>query len=937
MSRDRDLLLAVTAVAHGLVGAEAILELGSEIDSRPDRSLGAILVERGHLSTDDLGRLEAYIAARLSSERDGPPGREEEGRPAVADFSLGFPASSILLGSSEGVTTAPATGDVPDAGPDPDSTVQAEASTLAAEAGAQATWPPVRDGLADPPPSRDRYRRGELLARGGMGEVWRIRDEHLGREVVLKLVRPDRRTGRLADRFLREAKVSSRLEHPNIVTLHELAGDGSRGLPFYTMRLVRGRTLADAIREYHASRRGGQAGRVELVGLLEGFITVCRAVAFAHRSGVLHRDLKPSNIGLGDFGEVIVLDWGLARVEGGAKDADGPWPALDDLREGHDSTLDGTVLGTFPYIPPEQARGEVDRVGPRSDVYSLGAILYELLTARRPYPGPTRRDYVRQVLSEPVAPPRRHEPSVPPALEAVCLKAMAREPEDRYDSAAALADDVRRWLADEPVSAYHDPLATRLRRAVAKHRTAAAAAAALVATAVVALAVGLVVVSHERDVAEVARIDAEHAEGQAQRSLLLAEANRDAAFGVTNQLLLTLAEMEMSRLPGIATVRLRLADRAAAIYREALARGEGDDPLALNAAEVFRLAGNLHRMTDDFQAAEGLYGEAIGLLRPLADRNGRSPRPRDGLAQTLRDLSQSLERSRGSKAARARLVEALEPARWLREAFPNSREYARTEGMILLDLGAVEMTDGLFEDAAGHLARGTSALADLADRPGPSRVATDPIAAALGFAYLADTERRRSRLPEAEAAIALATGRAEALAGAPEAPPDALAALGLARLVRARLLAADPARSAEALDDFDDAARRFEVLAAADPRITSHARRLAGILTERGRFLAQHDQPERALDDARAARERLEALSESSAGADIYLTPLGDCLELLGRLALNRGDLDEARVHLVGARERLDRALEHDGDNVDAKQVLERVRDGLGALEPRSP
>lgn len=329
------------------------------------------------------------------------------------------------------------------------------------------------------------YVAREEIARGGMGRVVLAHDPSIGRDVAIKEVHarilssPVR--GDRIERFLAEAQITGQLEHPCIVPIYDI-GTKPDGAPYYAMKLVRGRTLSAAIKQYHELPIGDRRRAVRRQELLQALIGVCDAIAFAHSRGVLHRDLKPSNVMLGDFGEAILIDWGLARARGGRKFDDS---ALDDLnlvqtgaRENSAPTMAGSMLGTPSYMPPEQALGEVDRIDERSDVFALGGLLYEILANRAPYVGRTKEETIGMAVARDLKPPRELAPDVPRALEAVCLKAMAKDPADRYPSAKALVEEIRRWQADEPVTAYPDPLWTRARRWARRHRVAASSVAA---------------------------------------------------------------------------------------------------------------------------------------------------------------------------------------------------------------------------------------------------------------------------------------------------------------------------------------------------------------------------------------------------------------------------------------------------------------------------
>ena len=324
-----------------------------------------------------------------------------------------------------------------------------------------------------PPPPRQsatcvaEYREFRFHAEGGLGEVFMAHGEDLNRDVALKFIK----TQRVHDpdcqrRFFQEAEITGRLEHPGIVPVYSLGHDGD-GSPCYAMRFIRGRTLEDAIQEFHGAGGPGPAGRPhQLRGLIKRLVAVCNTIAYAHSRGVLHRDLKPKNIMLDKYDETLVVDWGLARPFG-RSEAD---RALGEetLTPSSGSSGSGSptagVVGTPAYMSPEQADGRWDLVGPPSDVYSLGATLYVLLTGRAPFEGRHVGEVLDRVRRGEFPPPRQVRPWVPGSLDAVCRKSMALKIEDRYPTALALAEDLEHWLADEPVTAYRDPLGVRLAR-----------------------------------------------------------------------------------------------------------------------------------------------------------------------------------------------------------------------------------------------------------------------------------------------------------------------------------------------------------------------------------------------------------------------------------------------------------------------------------------
>ena len=300
-----------------------------------------------------------------------------------------------------------------------------------------------------------RYRLDGEVGRGGMGTVWRVWDSKLRRLLALKVVAEERPTvdveGRRS-RFLMEAQITAQLDHPGIAPVHELGAD-EHGRAYFTMKLVDGETLARVLERWVEG--DGTWSRERILGLL---VRVCEAVAYAHERSVVHRDLKPQNIMIGRFGEVYVMDWGLARVAGDNDVGVEPAYASPDLdaREDARATRDGEVLGTPAYMAPEQARAENASLTPAADVYAVGAMLYELLTRTPPY-ADRARDRVaiwRDALATPPTPIAELEPNAPEELVSICERAMAREPELRYASMLDLAADLRAHLEERVVRAH---------------------------------------------------------------------------------------------------------------------------------------------------------------------------------------------------------------------------------------------------------------------------------------------------------------------------------------------------------------------------------------------------------------------------------------------------------------------------------------------------
>ena len=360
---------------------------------------------------------------------------------------------------------------------------------------------PLLASLARRASSRSRYRLVGEIARGGMGVVLRVWDGDLRRHLAMKVIlgRADEGAqvdapptdARVISRFLEEAQVTGQLDHPAIVPVHEL-GLSEDGRVYFTMRLVRGRELSEIHELVWAGAEDWNQTRALTV-----LLRACEAVAFAHSKGVVHRDLKPANVMVGRFGEVYVMDWGLARILG-SEDRHDIRPDVDpailsgvitDRSEtpAGDSplkTMDGDIIGTPAFMAPEQALGRLADIGPHSDVYSLGAMLYHLLARTPPHvrPGekPTQREVLTRLMVGPPEPLSKLAPGTPQELISICEKAMAREADQRYTDVQALAEDMRAFLENRVVSAYRSGPIVELRKWVQRNRALATSIAAAV-------------------------------------------------------------------------------------------------------------------------------------------------------------------------------------------------------------------------------------------------------------------------------------------------------------------------------------------------------------------------------------------------------------------------------------------------------------------------
>jgi WD40 repeat protein/serine/threonine protein kinase len=426
----RDLLLGLLALERGMINQAQLLGAFKMWCTTGAGTLAKILLAQGALEDPGYSFLEDLVTSQLERWERQPaehPDSPESGDP-IPNRVVQPVAPQVAVTVTYGEPHPSA------AGPQDTRTVV-----------------DARDRPAVVRAPGERFRVVRTHARGGLGEVFLAIDTELDREVALKELCAYHAHDPVSQmRFLLEARVTGRLEHPGIVPVYGL-GRYADGRPYYAMRLIEGETLDQAIKRFHESESTlRELGKRELAfrRLLRSLIDSCYAVAYAHSRGVVHRDLKPRNIMLGRFGETLVVDWGLAKcmmdAEGQSVDQSSPDAMSDDLS----LTRPGSAVGTPQYMSPEQAAGDLSRVGPASDVYSLGATLYCVLVGHGPFPSGVVADVLQRVHRGVFPAPRRLRRSIDPTLEAICLKAMALRPEGRHGGALALAGEIEAWLAE---------------------------------------------------------------------------------------------------------------------------------------------------------------------------------------------------------------------------------------------------------------------------------------------------------------------------------------------------------------------------------------------------------------------------------------------------------------------------------------------------------
>jgi tetratricopeptide (TPR) repeat protein/tRNA A-37 threonylcarbamoyl transferase component Bud32 len=885
---DRNLLFGLLALQNGLIDQDQLVAAFRVWCRDKSRRIAEYLVDRGDLDTDQRHAVDVMVG--LHDKKHG--GSTEK---SLAAIPAGRATRERLAALGDGeieeslarIGCGPATSQCDT---DPDRTASYSVGTA------------TRDG-----------RRFQILrphAKGGLGAVFVALDGELNREVAVKQLldsHADDLTSRA--RFLREAEITGGLEHPGIVPVYGL-GSYSDGRPYYAMRFIRGESLKEAITHFRDDETlKNDVGRrsLELRKLLRRFMDVCNAIGYAHSRGVLHRDIKPANVIVGKHGETLMVDWGLAKATGESDLTGGERTLHPGAASGSSETLPGSALGTPAYMSPEQAEGNLDALGTRSDVFSLGATLYCLLTGRPPVSGDDIGAVLQAVQHGEFAAPRRVEPSIDRALEAVCLKAMALKPAERYATPKELAEDIERWMADEPVTAWREPFTRRARRWGRRNRSAVAAAVAAVLVALAGTAAVLAVQTQANRELKTANADLFIANGrvtEANTNLAAANVREQERFDLAMSAIKVfhgeVSEDLLMKEKQFEGLRTKLLRGAADFYAklEGLLKGQTDLKSRAALGKAYDELGELTAAIGNKPDALAVHLKALAVRRELAAAAGSGPRALAEWRDARVDVARSLIATGNLRDVTGDMPGAL-------AAYQEARALA--EGLAAPgDANAAVMA----VLAMSHLGNGRL----LFTRGKPAEALAKYEQARAIHQTLADAN---PTLTEHQRDLAVIHYNIGLVLGQTGRPNESRAAFEQARAIRQKLVDANPSvaqfqydlansiagigwvlggmgRSSEALAAWEEGRVIQQRLADTNPNVTRFQRELAVIYNNIGMLYSNAGKPAEALVAMGKGQAIRQALADANRRVIEFQRDLAISLLAIGQLQQGEGHVAEA-------------------------------------------
>jgi eukaryotic-like serine/threonine-protein kinase len=779
-----------------------------------------------------------------------------------------------------------------------------------------------REPLAEGPTLGD-FRIVRALGRGGMGVVYEAVQGSLDRRVALKVLpfgaAIDPR--RLA-RFRVESQAAAQLNHPHIIPVYSVGAEA--GVHYYAMQLIDGITLAELIAELGRMKEGraapAEAGRVTATSSIRSSISTdspafsreaaklgvqaALALDHAHENGVLHRDIKPSNLMIDGTGHLWVADFGLARFQTDAS-----------------LTVSGDILGTLRYMSPEQALGNRGVVDQRTDVYSLGATLYELITLAPAFEGSNRQDLLRKIAQDEPRRPRALRPEVPLDLETIVLKAMAKDPASRYPTAGELALDLERFLDDQPIRARRPGAIERLTRLARKHMALVMAVVPLLVLIVAGLMLGIVLVLAKTSQILGQQVEIRNQKLKAEALQKSARRQRDVARRAVDEMYTLVAQDWISKQTNLQPLQRNFLQKALEYYREFASQKESDPGFRIAEGWAYYRLGDIQRRLGKVDLGEQGYRQAIEVLEALGKGKPPTPELLEPLAGSYAVLGEVLDETGRAEESKTVLERAIDLWRMLIDATPETPANSSLLAKRYEQLGTSLGRHGQHQEA-GAAFRKAIALGKTSDQP--------TFTQARSIWNLAVTLKKQGSLTEAERLYREAIEQYEALIRrAPDRPlfrerlAEALVNLGEA-------LSKDSKELEPILRRAQDI---YQGLSAANPDVAEHRRNLASTLFNLASLFnsaGRLDEAELAARQARILLERLVAESPTLVRDQEFLAR---CLSGLARVRAQAGQTAAALADATQARQLYDKLH---STAIDLGQDRGRNLINLAQLQERS-
>ncbi|QDS97626.1 protein kinase domain-containing protein [Adhaeretor mobilis] len=773
---------------------------------------------------------------------------------------------------------------------------------------------------------------------GGLGRVVIAQDEQLNREIALKEILPANADDLASrQRFVREAEITGALEHPGIVPVYSL-GEFSDGRPFYAMRFILGQDLRQAIEQFHGRVKKNYGRDFQLRQMLGQLVDVCQAIDYAHSRGIVHRDIKPENIMLGDYGETLVVDWGLARpcdeiaAQPSALRKVTPSPGSNASHTRH-----GQVIGTPAYMSPEQAEGRLDLLGPSADIYSLGATLYHMLAGATPFAGDAG-DVLMRVQRGQFQSPRELNPQVPKPLDAICRKAMALKPEDRYRSAKALALDIEHFLADEKVAAFDEPLLHRTWRWIRNHRTAALSTAAAGTVTLVALTAGIVLLeaANRRERAAKDEATVNYAESVKQRDR--AEENFQLAQDAVRQYYIQVSEETLLSQPGMQPLRNALLQQALDYYGRFIKQREGDPAVQAELAQAAYYVGRITETVTTPDAAVPYYEQSLKHYESLNQESLAGPGEVSSTRQAeqgrvLNALGGAHQKLRQLDKAKTNYLRAKEIRQQLANANADDSEAARELASTMMNLAMIAQLQGDADSAIRQMqhAQGLR-LAHCTDETPPLKLQRD---LARGYFNLAAIQLSASQADKAEANFVSAAKNFEALVQRQPQDLDFAHQLALTQRLLGDL-AGSRSEESVAIRHYLKARKTLERMVDRNPSVPKYAADLAGLLMNLGGQQSKAEAIPTAIETLQSAGELLETLTATENAPPRYRRDLAVTQRAVGELLTQLNRIDEAKKTLKASQAGLQALVREFPNEPEYATLLQLTIEAINKAQPDS-